>query len=276
MLSPSAGHKKRLRGKKARARQRARYDLRGRYRQQDLSVEHVGIATIEDPYSPPGYVDAEGNLSAEARLTPAQHPDGSEAPGAPGWTPPRRSTQTVIRALRDDPVGRMHSRHQIDEAQYKAARAFQEANDRATVGTVRSIDLTKTFVTGGLPPDPLTDARKRAMGLLGHAEGRVAQRYGMEGLGLTRAVLVERQSVEQTAKLRGAVSVREVGFWGVLFRRCLDVLAAAFGFSNSTRRTYRQNGHAEPPDPADDPGRRASEAELLDLKLRRWRANGRS
>jgi hypothetical protein len=37
---------------------------------------------------------------------------------------------TVFVALKNDPVGRMHSRHQIVEAQYRAARAFQEAADR--------------------------------------------------------------------------------------------------------------------------------------------------
>ena len=96
----------------------------------------------------------------------------------------------------------MHARQQIDEAQYRAARKFQEAADRATLGTVRSIDLTKTKVSGGLPPDPLTPDRQRAMKWLRHAEQQLMHRHGAEGLGLTRAILVERQSVEQTARLR--------------------------------------------------------------------------
>lgn len=65
-------------------------------------------------------------------------------------------------------------------------------------------------------------------------EQRVTDRYGAEGLGLCRAVLTEGQSVEASARLRGAASDRDVWFWAKLFRRCLDVLAAAFGFATST------------------------------------------
>jgi hypothetical protein len=100
MPSPATGTKKRRRAKQARARQRPRYDLRQRYREQDLPVEHIGITVIEDPYTQAGYLDAEGNLDAAARLAPAQHADGTVAEGAPGWAPPRRPTMTVIRALR--------------------------------------------------------------------------------------------------------------------------------------------------------------------------------
>ena len=132
---------------------------------------------------------------------------------------------TVIRALKDDPVGRMHSHHQIDEAQYKAARAFQEAADQATLGAVRRVDWTRTPVSGGTPPDPLPESRQKAMRWVRVAEEAAVRRHGAEGLGLTRAVLCDRQSVEQTARLRGAESDREVWFWSRLFRRRLDVLA---------------------------------------------------
>jgi hypothetical protein len=105
-------------------------------------------------------------------------------------------------------------------------------------------------------------------------EERVTRRYGSEGLGLTRAVLVERHSVEQTARQRGARTDREVWFWARLFRWCLDVLAAAFGFATAPYRPRPANGKAEQ-DPALDPGRQASEAELVDPLLRRGKANGR-
>jgi hypothetical protein len=100
--------------------------------------------------------------------------------------------------------------------------------------------------------------------------------HGSEGLGLTRAVLVERQSVEQTARLRGAESDREVWFWSRLFRRCLDSLTTAFGFSTSAYRPRRSNGHDGQGDPADDPGRQADEDEIADLRLRLGRSNGRN
>jgi hypothetical protein len=169
----------------------------------------------------------------------------------------------------------MHSSHQIDQAQYKAARAFQQAADEATIESVRSVDLSKTKVSGGLGPEPLTDGRRRAMALLRYAEQRVANRFGLEGLGLTRAVLCDRQSVEQTARLRGADSDREVWFWSRLFRKCLDVLATAFGFSTSTYRPRRPNGHDGQGDPADDPARHAADLELTDPALRSGRVSGR-
>jgi hypothetical protein len=264
---------KKRRAKRARARQRGRYDLRHCYRERDLPVEHIGIASIEDPFPPAGYLDAEGNFSASARLAPAQHRDGTIAEGAPGWTPPRRPKTTVFVSLKDDPIGRMHSQHQIDEAQYRAARAFQEAADQATLGAVRAVNLTKTRVSGGIAPDPLTPSRQKAMKWLRVAEDALMHRHGAEGLALTRAVLVERQSVEQTALLRGAETDREVWFWSRLFRKCLDVLALAFGFASSTRRSVRPNGHAQQ-DPELDPGRHADLADLMDLRLRRGRPSG--
>ena len=271
---------KRLRrARRARARQRPRgHDLRSQYRESDLpATSRVGVMTIEDPYSEAGRINSAGNLDVGARLEQTQHADGSMAEGAPGWTPPRRPLMTVFRALKDDPVGRMHSRHQIDQAQYSAARAYQELVDTATIGAVRSVDLSKTKVSGGQAPEMLTPRRQQAMARLRVAEQRVANRFGLEGLAVTRAVLSDRQSVEQTARSRGASSTREMSFWTGLFRRCLDVLAMAFGFATSGYRPRRPNGHAEQ-DPAEDMGRMASEHELADPRLRagRGRANGRS
>ena len=163
---------------------------------------------------------------------------------------------------------------QIDTAQYSAARAYQELVDTATIGSIRSVDLSKTKVSGVMASDPLTPGRQRAMARLRVAEQRVANRFGLEGLSVTRAVLSDRLSVEQTARARGASSTREVSFWTGLFRRCLDVLAAAFGFSTSAYRPRRPNGHAEL-DPADDPARAASEVDLMDPRLRSAHANGR-
>ena len=243
MLSPPAGHTKHRRAKKARARQRSRYDLRRRYREQDLPAEHIGIATIEDPYSPPGYVDAEGNLDTAARLAPAQHHDGSEAAGAPGWQPPRRPTMTVFVALKDDPIGRLHSRHQIDEAQYQGARAYQECHDASLIGSVRSVNLSATRVSGGLPAEPLSDRQRRAAAKLRAIEGQVQMRYGNVGVWLVRLVLAERRPVEATARLAGATSARDMHSVGWLFRKCLDVIALATGFMSGLRRL----GHLSTP-----------------------------
>ena len=59
----------------------------------------------------------------------------------------------------------------------------------------------KTKVSGAV-----ASGRQRAMQALRVAEQRVANRFGLEGLSVTRAVLSDRQSVEQTARTRGASS----------------------------------------------------------------------
>ena len=105
-------------------------------------------------------------------LEPARRNDGTVAEGAPGWTPPKRPLVTVITALRDDALGRMFARRQIGQPQYLAGRAYQECADRATLGSVRSIDLSKTKVSGGALPDMLTEAKQKAMARLRMVEQR--------------------------------------------------------------------------------------------------------
>jgi hypothetical protein len=223
--------------------------------------------TIEDPYSEASRIDSAGNLDVAARLENVQHADGTLAEGMPAWVPPSRPTMTVIRTLRDDPIGRMHSRHQIDESQYQAARAFQEAADRSMLGSVKSIDWGKTRVSGGAIPDPLPEGRQRAMKYLRRGEDAVRNRHGAEGLAVTRTVLIDRQSLEATARSRGAESDREIWFWGNLFKRCLNVLAVSFNFANSVRRPPRLKAY-DGEDPALDPSRHATDDEIFDLKLR--------
>ena len=135
-----AARKKRIRGKRARLKQRPRsHDLRRHYRPTDLpSTGNLAVVSVEDPYSETAaYLDRTGNLDAAARLEPARRADGSIAEGAPEWTPPSRPRVTAVRALRGDAVGRTHARYQLDETQYAAARAYQRLAELAT-GTLHS------------------------------------------------------------------------------------------------------------------------------------------
>jgi hypothetical protein len=263
---------KHIRGKRARARQRSRYDFRDRYRQSDIPVENIGIIRIEDPYSEAGHVDAAGNLVLTARLEPYRHADGTASPGELGWTAPRKQRITVIRRL--DALARLHHRRQIDDVQYEAAKTFQRAIDQATLGAMHTVDWARTKVSGGIPRDPLSEAQKRAMRLVRHAELQLMRRHGSDGLAITRCVLAEGQSVEQAARLRGAASRRDMQVWTRLFRCCLDTLAAIFGFSNSTRQPYRAKW-VDGENPAEDSGRQADTADLMNPQFRSGRANGR-
>jgi hypothetical protein len=133
----------------------------------------------------------------------------------------------VQRQLRADPLARLHSRRQIDEAQYRAGRAYQNDCEALSRG-VRTLDLTRERVDGGAPGEPLTDAQVRARKRLSDMErvlGRTMHR-------VTQAVLVEGMSMETIAAQlfdrAGEVSTK---YYGRLFRDALDVLAAEYGLA---------------------------------------------
>lgn len=133
----------------------------------------------------------------------------------------------VLRQLRSDPLARLHSRRQIDEAQYRAGRAFQRDCETVARG-VRSLDLTKERVDGGAPGESLTDMQVRARKRLSELErvlGRTMHR-------VTQAVLVEGMSMENVAQhlfnRDGEVSIK---YYGRLFRDALDVLAGEYGLA---------------------------------------------
>ena len=273
-----AASKRRIRGKRARARQRARrgYDLRPQYREGDLpATAHIAVATVENPYAEAGRVDRAGNLDVEARLEPVRHRDGTLSEGAPAWAPAQRPTLTAIVNLRNDVIGRMHARRQVDEAQYHAARAFQQLYDYATIGGYSVADLLRPKVDGGRIRDPLPPARVAAAKRLRSVEATLKDWHGFAGLSLTRSVLTGGKSVEKTARDLGASSERELRSWAWLFRKCLDVLARALGFANSAERPHRvrrvQNDSA--PD-ASDRSLHADAGDLADARLRYGRPLG--
>jgi len=269
---------KRLRAKRARARWREKrgHDLRPQYREADLPASaHIAVATIEDAYASAGRVDRAGNLDVEARLEPVLHHDGSLSEGAPAWTPPPRPTATVVVYLREDPIGRMHARRQVDAAQYQAARAYQQLYDRATIGNLSPADPSRIRVDGGKAPDPISGARMAAATRLRSVEGTLKDWHGHAGLSLTRCVLTGGKSVDKAARDFGAGSEREARFWGLLFRKCLDVLAKALGFANSATRPTRQRRaqYDSAPD-ASEPSLHADAGDLADARLRSGRSNG--
>ena len=271
---------KRIRAKRARAhwqrRQRQTHDLRPRYREADLPASaHIAVATIEDAYAPAGRVDRAGNLDVEARLEPVQHHDGSLSEGAPAWTPPPRPTATVVVNLREDPIGRMHARRQVDAAQYQAARAYQQLYDRATIGNLSPADPSRIRVDGGKAPDPISAARMAAATRLRSVERTLSDWHGFAGLNLTRCVLTGGKSVDKAARDFGANSEREARFWGLLFRKCLDVLAKALGFASSAKRpTRRQRAQYDSAPDASESGLHADAGDLANMRLRSGRPNG--
>jgi hypothetical protein len=75
----------------------------------------------------------------------------------------------ALRSVRSDPLGRLHSHRQIDDAQFRGGRAFQSDWERAERGP-RAVDPTREYVDGGERREPITDAQRRAVMRLTRAE----------------------------------------------------------------------------------------------------------
>src|SRR5271169_5684599 len=54
----------------------------------------------------------------------------------------------TLRSIRNDPLGRLHSHHQVDEAQYQGGRAFQDDWEKAERGP-QAVDPSRPYVDGG-------------------------------------------------------------------------------------------------------------------------------
>jgi hypothetical protein len=137
----------------------------------------------------------------------------------------------VTRQLRGDPLARLHSHHQIDDAQYMGGRAFQRDFEIAERGP-KAIDPTKEAVDGGMMPEPITEGQQRAAMRL----GEVYRELGQNGAALIHDVLIHGRTMMQIAMTRGAVGEIEQKYLGRRFRECLDGLAKYYGFAMDKSR----------------------------------------
>jgi hypothetical protein len=136
----------------------------------------------------------------------------------------------VMRSTRDDPLADLHARHMIDEAQYQAGREFQSDFETAERGP-RAIDPSKEAVDGGLAPEPITEAQRRAARQL----AVVYRQLGQNGSALVHDVLVHAKTRAQVAASRGLSGKRWEEYFGMRFRECLDCMALIYGFSMEKR-----------------------------------------
>ena len=75
----------------------------------------------------------------------------------------------ALRAIQNDPLARLHSHHQIDEAQYRDGRAFQPDWERAERGP-QVVDPTREYVDGVQTREPITEGQRQAVLRLNRAE----------------------------------------------------------------------------------------------------------
>jgi hypothetical protein len=129
------------------------YDMRHLYGRLPTNA-HIVATTIDEP---------NGLLSREkAELEAAQHRDGTVGEGAPEWVPPTRPQIIVAQSIRNDPLGQMYARHQVDRPEYLAARNYQELYAVAQVGNIGAMNPCKPYVDGGTFSDFVTEKQRLA------------------------------------------------------------------------------------------------------------------
>jgi hypothetical protein len=137
----------------------------------------------------------------------------------------------VTRSLRDDPLGRLHARKQIDSAQEKGGRGYQDDFENAGRGP-RAIDTTKEAVDGGRIPELITEEQRSAVRRLAKAH----RALGYDGSAIVQAILIHGQTCAQIASARGLEGERWERYFGMRLRECLDTLAVEYGFATGDRR----------------------------------------
>lgn len=134
----------------------------------------------------------------------------------------------TLRSIRNDPLARLHTHRQIDEAQYQGGRAFQADWEQAERGP-RAIDPTRESVDGGQMPEAITEAQQKAVKRLNRAE----RELGCDGSALVHDVLIAGMTFDQIAERRDVKGERWQRYFATRFRECLDRLALIYGFSTS-------------------------------------------
>jgi hypothetical protein len=132
----------------------------------------------------------------------------------------------ALRSIRNDPLARLHTHHQIDEAQYQGGRAFQNDWERAERGP-RAVDPTREYVDGGQMREPITEGQRKAVLRLNRAE----RELGADGSALVHDVLVHGLTMAQIGEKRGLRTQRWKDYFARRFCECLDRLALIYGFA---------------------------------------------
>jgi len=132
----------------------------------------------------------------------------------------------ALRSTRGDALAKLHTHHQIDEAQYRGGRAFQNDWEKAERGP-RAVDPTREHVDGGQGREPITEGQRRAVVRL----NRIEHELGADGAALVHEVLILGMTMQQVGERRGLVTQRWKDYFARRFQECLDRLALFYGFA---------------------------------------------
>ena len=136
----------------------------------------------------------------------------------------------TLRSIRNDPLGRLHSHRQIDEAQYQGGRAFQVDWEKAERGP-QAVDPGREYVDGGQMREPITERQRKAVLRL----NRVERELGADGSALVHEVLISGLTLQQIGQRRGLSSQRWIDYFARRLQECLDRLALIYGFATEKR-----------------------------------------
>ncbi len=153
----------------------------------------------------------------------------------------------ALRSVRNDPLGRLHAHKQLDEAQYRAGRAFQDDWERSELGP-QAIDPSREHVDGVQRRELVTEGQRQAVLRLNRAE----RELGADGAAITHDVLVRGLTMEQVGQKRGLASQRWNDYFARRFKECLDRLAMVYGFATD-RNGRKHDEMARPRRPAEMP-----------------------
>jgi hypothetical protein len=132
----------------------------------------------------------------------------------------------AVRSIRNDPLGRLHAHHQIDEAQYRGGRAYQSDWESAERGP-QAMDPTRERVDSTGFREVVTESQRQAVLRL----NRVERELGTDGAALVHDVLVRGLTMDQIGQSRAVRTQRWNDYFGRRFRECLDRLALIYGFA---------------------------------------------
>ena len=141
----------------------------------------------------------------------------------------------ALRSTRGDPLGWLHSHHQIDEAQYRGGRAFQNDWEKAERGP-QAVDPTREYVDGVQRREPVTEGQRNAVLRL----NRIERELGADGSALVHDVLIRGMGMPQVAERRGLHTQRWRDYFARRFQECLDRLALIYGFATEKGKAQRR------------------------------------
>lgn len=179
-----------------------------------------GIEMARNAKGPTVYNRVTADLPINARVAPALVDDPLE-PGA---------KLRVARSLRDDVLGHLLARQEIDQAQFEAGRRYERFVEQSQIGSVKAMDPTKEPVDGGGGiVEPISDRQIAAVRELAEA-GRV---LGQRGEALVRNILVGRLRFKEVAP---SIERNDVAHIRRVFFECLDDLAVFWNLASERKK----------------------------------------